>query len=274
MLASDMTTISVLNQKGGVGKTTTAVNLAAAMQAQGLRPLVVDFDAQMNATSWLFRRMEQNEASVYHSLNSIGGDKQPIFRLSNLVESQAVDLVPSGQNMNPDTFGSSVGNDAAFPNQLAYRIDELAEEAESGPESGYDFCLIDCPPSLSKVVTAALVASDWTLVPVAPDKFSMEGLIHLSSTVDQIRNFQNQGLEVLGLLPNNLDRRAGFVNDIVDRYREEYGDLVFDTAIPWRAAINEATARGETVVEFAPSSEAAKFYHELTDEVTRRAHST
>lgn len=265
-----MKTIALLNQKGGVGKTTTAVNTAAALDEKGHRSLVVDLDAQMNATSWLFQRLDSGDPSIFESLDSVDTPEEADFSFQNLVKETAVHLVPSNKKMRPDNFGPAIVDDGPYPFQLSTRIQELEADAEDGRTAAYEFCLLDCPPSLSRSVVVALTASDSVIVPVVADKFSMEGLRGLTELISTVREYYNDGLSIMGLLPNNLDRRSGIVNEVEDRYRETYEERVFETAIPWRSKINEAGIRSQTVFEFAPSSESADFYRQLADEVIER----
>jgi chromosome partitioning protein len=271
-----MFTISVVNQKGGVGKTTTTVNLAAALSAAGHSVLVVDFDAQMNSTKWMLgREIQADEASIFDALASVAGDAPDRYALAELAEASGggFDFVPAGADMIANSFDSTVGKSGAYPNQLRVRLNELedalAADAQKTPHGPYDFCLVDCPPSLGRSIMVALVASDGLIVPVEADGFSMQGLKQLLSTIREVR-FNNSDLRILGILANNLDLRSGLVTEMEDALRDRYEDLMFETSIPWRSKINEVTTLGTYLPEEAPSSDAADFYQRLAEEVVAR----
>lgn len=268
--------LSVVNQKGGVGKTTTTVNLAAALSEIGHSVLVIDFDAQMNSTKWMLgRETTDDEASIFDALYTVARDAAQDYTLAELAESASAgfDFVPSGEDMIANTFDSTIGRSGVYPNQLRVRLDELDRETrESGiatPHGPYDFCLIDCPPSLGRSIMVALVASDSIVVPVAADGFSMQGLKQLLSTVREVR-FNNKDLKILGVLANNLDLRSGLVKEMQEALRNRYQDLMFDTSIPWRSKINEVTTLGTYLKDHAPASDAAQFYRSLAGEVVER----
>lgn len=268
--------ISVVNQKGGVGKTTTTVNLAAALSEIGQSVLVVDFDPQMNSTQWMLgRETAADEASIFDSLLTVPQDDADEYALSELAEATGAgfDFVPSGADMIANTFDSTIGRSGVYPNQLRIRLDELAtdtrEHGVETPNGPYDVCLIDCPPSLGRSIMVALVASSSLIVPVAADGFSMQGLKQLLRTVREVR-FNNDDLRILGILANNLDLRSGLVKDMQDALQDRYGDLMFETSIPWRSKINEVTTMGTYLQEHAPSSDARRFYRRLAEEVVER----
>jgi chromosome partitioning protein len=268
--------ISVVNQKGGVGKTTTTVNLAAGLSEIGESVLVIDFDAQMNSTNWMLgRETEEDEASIFDCLETVASQEASEYSLAELAEDSGAgfDFVPAGEDMIANTFDSTVGRSGAYPNQLRVRIDELERQSEEGfistPNGPYDYCLVDCPPSLGRSIMVALVGSDGILVPVAADGFSMQGLKQLLSTVREVR-INNSDLEIIGILANNLDLRSGLVNEMEDALRERYEDLMFETSVPWRSKINEVTTLGTYLKEHAPSSDAREFYKDLAHEVVKR----
>jgi chromosome partitioning protein len=268
-----MYTISVINQKGGVGKTTTAINLAAALSEAGHSVLVIDFDAQMNATDWLLgRQLEDDEVNVFDALRTWDDEAQDRRRLDTMIEHServGVDFVPANRDMAAATFDAAVGSDGVYPHQLRLRLDELEEAADEPDIERYDYCLVDCPPSLGRSIVVALTASDGVIVPVAADKFSMRGLGQLLQTIKKVR-YNNPNLDVVGILMNNLDRRSGLVNDMEEEIRSRYPELMFDTSVPWRAKINEVATLGRRLTDHAPSSDAAGFYDAVAAEVVER----
>lgn len=278
-----MITLSIVNQKGGVGKTTTTVCLASALSEEGYAVLVIDLDPQMNATKWMLgRELESDEASVLDSIitaaeNDNSGSDWPLARViepSHL----GYDFVPAHGDL--ANVEGEVGEQPSRPYLLRERIQEVEEghafkhlgdvEAHTRPESRYDLCLIDCPPSLGLLVIQALTASDGLIVPVSVDGMSMQGLEQLVSTARQVQKYLNDAIEIIGLLPNNLDRRSGLVNEGLDQLREEYGELVLDTEVPWRSKIIEVSTYGTTLYDHAPSSDSVSIYESLANEVAGR----
>lgn len=268
--------ISVVNQKGGVGKTTTTVNLASALSEIGQSVLVIDFDAQMNSTKWMLgRETEPDEASIFDCLETVAKEEADAFSLAELAEDSGAgfDFIPSGEDMIANTFDSTIGRSGAYPNQLRVRVEELERQFREGaistPNGPYDYCLVDCPPSLGRSIMVALVGSDGILVPVVADGFSMQGLKQLLSTVREV-HYNNPDLEIIGILANNLDLRSGLVKEMEEALYGRYEDLMFRTSIPWRSKINEVTTLGTYLKEHAPSSDARSFYRELAEEVVKR----
>jgi chromosome partitioning protein len=278
-----MNTLSVVNQKGGVGKTTTTVCLASALSEKGYAVLVVDLDPQMNATKWMLgRELESDEASVLDSIITATRDENSDsdWPLARVIEPSHLgyDFVPAHSDL--ANIEGEIGEQPSRPYLLRERIQEVEEghafeylsdvEAHNRPESRYDLCLMDCPPSLGLLVVQALTASDGLIVPVSVDGMSMQGLQQLVSTARQVQKYLNDTIEIIGLLPNNLDHRSGLVNQGLDQLREEYGDLVMDTEVPWRSKIIEVSTYGTTLYDHAPSSDAIPIYEALADEIASR----
>ncbi|MFB6232287.1 MAG: ParA family protein [Salinibacter sp.] len=270
--------IAVINQKGGVGKTVTTVNLAAALDEAGHDPLVIDYDPQMNATDWLMgREAEEDDATIFDALASWDGkesDRWPLSKISRSSESVGVPFVPSDSRMAAASFDSVVGRSPVFPQQFRCRVQELRTSqvrTNSNSDASYDFCLVDCPPSLGRSVATALAGADGIIVPIHTDRFSMRGVMQLQDTIKQIRKVHNDGLQILGLLLNNLDLRSNMVNEMREKFEEIYTDILFETFIPWRSKINEVATRGENIMEYEGASDAASFYLDLADEVVERS---
>ena len=271
-----MYTISVINQKGGVGKTVTTVNLAAALKEQGHEPIVIDYDPQMNATDWLLGREATDEDdTIFDALATLDGEDADAFSLAHIVRTSdavGVDFVPSDRRMAAASFDSVVGRSAVFPQQFRHRVQEVRTaqvSTNSVSAKNYDYCLVDCPPSLGRSIATALAGSDGIIVPIHADRFSMRGVSQLQKTIKQIRQVHNDGLRILGLLPNNLDLRSGMVANMKDKFQEVYDDILFDTFIRWRSKINEAATHGKNIMEY--DTDAADFYRSLAEEVTERA---
>lgn len=277
-----MHTLALVNQKGGVGKTTTSVCLATALSHLGHSVLLIDLDPQMNATKWLLgRELEADEASVLESIITAGdASTETDWPLARLVEASEIgmDFVPAHADLS--NIEGDVGEKPSRPYLLRERIRELGQgtgfeylheaDAHLPPGGRYDFCLMDCPPSLGLLVVQALTASDSLIVPVNVDGMSMQGLGQLVETTREVRKYLNEDIEILGLLPNNLDKRAGLVNEGLDALREAYGDLVFETAVPWRSKIIEVSTYGTSLYEHASSSDAVTIYERLAEEVMHR----
>lgn len=277
-----MTTLSIVNQKGGVGKTTTTVCLASALTKQGYSVLVVDLDPQMNATKWMLgRELESDEASILDAIITAGDSEESSdWPLARLIEPSDLgfDFIPAHTDL--ANIEGEIGEKPSRPYLLRERIQELEEgvafehlheaDAYLPSDERYDLCLIDCPPSLGLLVVQALTASQQLIAPVSVDGMSMQGLGQLVSTTREVRKYLNEDIEIAGLLPNNLDHRAGLVNEGLEALKENYGELVFDTTIPWRSKIIEVSTYCTTLYDHAPSSDAVEAYEQLAREVVAR----
>lgn len=274
-----MYTISFVNQKGGVGKTTSTIACATGMCHRGIRVLVIDLDAQMNVTAWsLGRHLTADEASIYDSLvaQKRGAKGTSDWPLWELIETSNIgfDFVPANRDLS--AADAELANE---PFLLQDRLDALDERlkregafregADSASNAPYDFCLLDCPPSLGTLVYVALIASDGLIVPVGADQFSVDGLSQLLKTVQNAKRV-NDDLEILGLLMNNLDHRYGLTSDLVEQFEESYGDKLFQTKVPARARIREAS-KGEDLFEHARGSDVVGIYDGLVDEILERS---
>ena len=253
----DKKVISVINQKGGVGKTTTVINLAAGLTMKGKKILVIDLDPQGNATTGLgLSNTENSELTIYNVLNGnkkISEVIQPTkFNNLNLVSSN-VDL--SGLEL--ETAGDS---------RRAFKLkDELASILnDSG--SLYDYILIDCPPSLSLLTIMALVASDALVVPLQTEFFALEGLTQLMKTIERIKSNLNPSLDIRGILLTMYDKRNKLSGEVEQEARNYFKEKVYSTVVPRNVRLSEAPSHGVPVLIYDKICPGSKAYFSFTDE--------
>jgi chromosome partitioning protein len=248
------TVFALANQKGGVGKTTTAVNLAACLADAGEQVLVVDLDPQANATSGLGERA--NGTSSYDLL-----DGAPLESLAQPTRFGNLHLVPS----RPELAGAAV--------ELSQREDgeRFLAQALSGRTSRFSFVFVDCPPSLGPLTVNALAAADSVLVPVQAEYYALEGLAQLLDSVELVRRRLNPRLSVAGVLLTMVDRRTRLAGEVEADVRKHLGGLVFRTTVPRSVRLAEAPSHGLPVIAYDRRSAGAEAYWKVAMELAERS---
>jgi chromosome partitioning protein len=247
--------IAILNQKGGVGKTTTAINLATYLSKQGSSVLLVDLDPQGNATSGLGLPKQDIKEGTYELLLGKKKLDQVILPVPN---EEQLFIVPTGQGL--------AAAEIDLVNQ-ANREHSL-KKALSG--SGHDYVLIDCPPALSLLTVNALTAATSLLIPVQSEYYALEGLTQLLEVAQQVRQGLNPHLELLGVLLTMYDARTSLSEQVKNEVAQYFGDKVFETVIPRNVRLAEAPSHGQPISSYDKWSKGARAYKQLAKEVTKR----
>jgi len=249
-------TIACANQKGGVGKTTTVVNLGSYLALFGERVLIIDFDPQGNATSGLGFDRNSIERSIYDAI--VDGVSLRELTLPGPVDE--LDVVPSTIAL----AGAEV--ELAPIEGRERRLSRLLAEVKAD----YDYILIDCPPSLGLLTVNALTAADSVLIPLQCEYYALEGLTQLLATLDLIRDHLNPELDIKGVVLTMFDARTKLSADVANEVRRHLGDHVFKTVIPRNVRLSEAPSHGQPISRYAPDSTGALAYAALTNELRAR----
>lgn len=247
--------IAIANQKGGVGKTTTAVNLSAYLGKRGKKVLVCDMDPQANATGGLGIDKEHLEHYIYDSLVN----DMPVSVLIKKSGTKNVDVIPSG----PDLSGAEVEL-VDFPERESKLKKQLTMV-----KGQYDYILIDCPPSVGLLSLNALVAADSLMIALQCEFYALEGLGRVTNTFQLVKQHMNPGLTLEGIVLTMYDSRTRLSIEVEEEVREHFKDKVYKTVIPRNVRLSEAPGFGQTILEYDPKSKGALAYKALAKEVLK-----
>lgn len=248
--------IAIANQKGGVGKTTTCVNLAASLGVLEKKVLLIDADPQANATSGMGIQVDTVEIGSYQVLELTNSAEEAIVSTT----SPNVDLIPAHIDL------------VAIEIELVDKEDReyMLRKALKDVKNDYDFILIDCAPSLGLTTLNALVAADSVIIPIQCEYFALEGLGKLLNTIKSVQNIHNSSLDIEGLLLTMYDSRLRLSNQVVDEVRKHFSSMVFDTIIRRNTRLGEAPSYGETIIAYDATSKGAVNYLNLAQELVKK----
>ncbi|MEM9433484.1 MAG: AAA family ATPase [Pseudomonadota bacterium] len=251
---------SVANQKGGVGKTTTAINLGAAMAASGMKVLLIDIDPQGNASTGLGVEAQSRDKTTYDLLLN----DTPLSKAVLQTEVPNLSIVPATTDL------SSADLELVSATRRVFLLNDVLRSRDAD-DLEFDYILIDCPPSLNLLTLNAMVASDFVLVPLQAEFFALEGLSQLLLSVREIRETANQRLRIQGVVLTMYDKRNNLCHQVEQDVRENLKSLVFKTMIPRNVRLSEAPSYGLPVLNYDPTSRGAMAYKALAQEVMNSA---
>lgn len=248
--------LAIINQKGGVGKSTTSINLSAALGEEGKKCLVIDFDPQGNTTSGYGIDKENLENDIYNALM----DNYPIKDLITPTSEPKVFVVPATIQL--------AGAEIELVSKMAR--ESLLKNLISEVKDDFDYIFIDCPPSLGLLTINALCAAEGLLIPIQCEYYALEGVTKLLESMKLVQNSLNKDLEVFGVLMTMYDKRTTLSNDVVNEVRKYFGKIVFKTVIPRSVKVSEAPSHGLPIAQYAGMNKGAIAYRNLAKEVIRR----
>jgi chromosome partitioning protein len=245
--------IAIANQKGGVGKTTTAVNLAASLAAAERHVLAVDADPQGNLTSGLGRKTRESRPSLYEALI----EQEPLEGLMVTTDLEHLTLVPSDRNL--------IGAEVELVPLLAREF--RLREALAPVAGQYDYVLVDCPPSLGLLTVNALAAADSVLIPLQCEYYALEGISELTATLERVKRALNPALEIEGVLLTMVDERTNLTQQVISEIRGHFREQVFETQVPRSIRLAEAPSFGKPAILYDIRSKGAEAYLQLAQEL-------